>query len=96
MSVLGCAPASLHPTYNYCRLGLDGKGDGQIAAPPSGTSGFRAVPAAGARKDEARVTAYITSRILRTLPYGHCETLCQRDCWLRDCNAWQRVVAVCL
>ena len=32
MSVLGCAPASLHPTYDYCRLGLDGKGDGQIAA----------------------------------------------------------------
>jgi len=57
MSVLGCAPASLHPTYDCCRLGLDGKGDRQIAAPPSGTSGSRAVPAAGARNDEARVTA---------------------------------------
>ena len=95
MSVLGCAPASLHPTYDYCRLGLDRKGEGQIAAPPSGTSGSRAVPAAGARKDEASaVTAYLTSRILRSLSHGHCETLCQRDCWVRDCNAWQRVVAV--
>ena len=57
MTLSGCAPASLHPTYNYCRLGLDGKGDGQIAAPPSGTSGSRVVSAAGARNDEARVTA---------------------------------------
>ena len=44
--------------------------------------------------EAAPVTAYLTSRILRILPCGHYETLCQRDCWLRDCIAWQRVVAV--
>ena len=39
------------PTTTKCKLHR------QIAAPPSGTSGSRAVPAAGARNDDARVAA---------------------------------------
>jgi len=57
MSVLGCAPASLHPTYdsllNTRFTGRFHKWMLRYAAPPSGTSGSRAVPAAGARNDDS-------------------------------------------
>ncbi len=61
MSVLGCAPASLHPTYDYSIQ--DSQADCRA---PSCGSKHRAAPAAGARKDKLRpVTAPSAMRSLR-------------------------------
>ena len=52
MSVLGCAPASLHPTYDYSIQ--DSQADCRA---PFLRFQISRSPAAGARNDEARVTA---------------------------------------
>jgi hypothetical protein len=80
------------------------KRERQIAAPPSGNSGFHVVPAAGARNDQHIV---ITSASVGASFRFSLITLCVHPKpSLRDplpttqyygfCFRWQRVVAVCL